>query len=263
MQLVHLHDKGDIEAFLRHNLFTHLFEVSDLDDQYWPYTSWFGLKDGGHLRQVALLYTGLPTPVLMANADQPYEMMADLLQRLAPLLPRRVYAHMHPAHVDAIAAHFAVTPRGMFYRMGLRDAARLWDIDTSGVARLTESDIPALEALYRESYPENSFRPELVKTGWYYGIRQGSAIISVAGIHVCAPTYHVAALGNVTTHPSLRGHGLSRAVCACLCQALLHHGVEHIGLSVKTDNASAIACYTRLGFEKILEHGAYMLEWQR
>ena len=66
-----------------------------------------------------------------------------------------------------------------------------------------------------------------------------------------------------TTHPRLRGRGLSRAACARLCQSLMHHGVEHIGLSVKTDNASAIACYTRLGFEKIVEHGAYMLEWKR
>jgi GNAT superfamily N-acetyltransferase len=263
MHLVSLHDKHKIEPFLRQNLFTHLFECSDLDDHYWPHTIWFGLKDGENLRQVALLYTGLPTPVLMANTDRPCEMMADLLQRLVHLLPRRVYAHLHPAHVDAIADDFAVTPRGMFYRMGLRDTSHLWDMDTSRVDVLAESDIPALEALYRASYPDNSFNSQFVKTGWYYGIRHGSAIMSVAGVHVCAPTYKVAALGNVTTHPSRRGRGLSRAVCARLCQALMHHGVEHIGLSVKTDNASAIACYTTLGFEKIFEHGAYMLEWKR
>lgn len=263
MQLVSLHDKHEIEPFLRQNLFTHLFEFSDLDDHYWPYTIWFGLKDGGNLRQLALLYTGLPTPVLMANADRPFEMMSDLLKRIVPLLPRRVYAHMNPAHVDAIADHFSVMPRGMFYRMGLLDSSRIWDIDTSRVDVLSESDIPALEALYRESYPDNAFNPQLVKTGWYYGIRNGSAIISVAGVHVCAPAYKVAALGNVTTHPSMRGRGMSRAACARLCQSLMQNGVEHIGLSVKTDNASAIACYTKLGFEKILEHGAYMLEWKR
>ena len=263
MQLVSLHEKREIESFLRQNLFTHLFEFSDLDDTYWSSTIWFGLKDGGNLQQLVLLYTGLPTPVLMANADRPCEMMSDLLQRIAPLLPRRVYAHMHPAHVDAIANHFSVMLRGMFYRMGLRDASQIGDIDTSRVDVLSESDIPALEALYRESYPDNSFRPQLVKTGYYYGIRNGSTISSVAGVHVCAPAYGVAALGNVTTHPSMRGRGMSRAVCARLCQSLMHNGVEHIGLSVKTDNASAIACYTTLGFEKILEHGAYMLEWKR
>jgi hypothetical protein len=133
MQLVSLHDKHNIEPFLRHNLFTHLFEYSDLDDQYWPHTIWFGLTEGENLQQVALLYTGFPTPVLMANTARPCAMMVALLQGLVPLLPRRVYAHMHPAHVEAIAEHFAVTPRGLFYRMGLRDASRLWAMDTSTV----------------------------------------------------------------------------------------------------------------------------------
>jgi len=114
MQLVSLHDKCDIEPFLRQNLFTHLFEVSDLDEEYWPYTIWFGLTDGAQLRQLVLLYTGLPTPVLMANTERPCALMADLPQRTVPLLPRRVYAHMQPAHVEAIAAHFTVTPLGMF-----------------------------------------------------------------------------------------------------------------------------------------------------
>jgi GNAT superfamily N-acetyltransferase len=199
----------------------------------------------------------------MANAERPYELMSDLLQRIVHLLPRHVYAHMHPAYLDVIANHFSVTPRGMFYRMRLLEASRIWDIDTSSVDVLADSDIPALEALYRESYPDSSFTPQLVNTGCYYGIRQRSTIVSVAGVHVCAPAYKVAAIGNVTTHPSMRGRGLSRATCARLCQALMQNGVEHIGLSVKTDNASAIACYTTLGFEKIVEHGAYMLEWKR
>ena len=47
MQLVSLHEKHDIEPFLRQNLFTYLFECSDLDDQYWPYTIWFVSKMAG------------------------------------------------------------------------------------------------------------------------------------------------------------------------------------------------------------------------
>jgi ribosomal protein S18 acetylase RimI-like enzyme len=93
------------------------------------------------------------------------------------------------------------------------------------------------------------------------GIRQGQAIVSAAGVHVYSARYRVAALGNITTHPSVRRRGLSRIVCAHLCQALLQRGVEHIGLTVKADNASAIALYTSLGFEPVAEFGAYLLEW--
>jgi predicted GNAT family acetyltransferase len=64
----------------------------------------------------------------------------------------------------------------------------------------------------------------------------------------------------VTINPSVRRRGLSRIVCARLCQALLQRGVEQIGLTVKADNSSAIALYTSLGFEPIAEFGAYLLE---
>ena len=73
-----------------------------------------------------------------------------------------------------------------------------------------------LEALYQASYPDTVFSAWMVQTGWYYGIRHGQAIVSVAGVHVYSSVYKVAALGNVTTHPDWRGRGLGRAVCASL-----------------------------------------------
>jgi ribosomal protein S18 acetylase RimI-like enzyme len=71
--------------------------------------------------------------------------------------------------------------------------------------------------------------------------------------------YTVAALGNITTHPQFRGHGLVKVVSAKLCQALLQK-VEHIRLNVRADNQSAIACYTKLGFETIATYEEYCFE---
>ena len=157
---------------------------------------------------------------------------------------------------------YVIHPRGLHLRMGLRDRSRLLVGGTSAVTTLTEADLPALETLYRESYPDNLFSARLVQRGGYYGIWQGQALVSVAGVHVYSAQYKVAALGNITTHPSARRRGLSRLVCAHLCQALLQHGVEQIGLTVKADNAGAIALYTTLGFEPVAEFGAYLLEWK-
>jgi predicted GNAT family acetyltransferase len=78
-------------------------------------------------------------------------------------------------------------------------------------------------------------------------------LVSVAGVHVYSPRYKVGVVGNVTTHPAYRGKGLGTAVCARLCRELLKT-VEHIGLNVKADNASAIASYKRLGFEVVGEY---------
>ncbi len=143
--------------------------------------------------------------------------------------------------------------------MALIYKERVDTIDISRVIPLTVSDLPALQALYQASYPVNSFDPRMLETGYYYGIRRGSDIISVAGIHVYSQRYKVAALGNVTTHPEFRGQGLGTAVCAKLCQALLHT-VDHIGLNVKADNMSAISAYRRLGFEVVAEYGEYEMK---
>jgi ribosomal protein S18 acetylase RimI-like enzyme len=75
-------------------------------------------------------------------------------------------------------------------------------------------------------------------------------LVSVAGVHVVSLHYRVAALGNITTRPALRGRGYARRVTAHLCQSLAQR-VDHIGLNVKADNAAALACYRRLGFQTI------------
>ena len=116
-----------------------------------------------------------------------------------------------------------------------------------------------LEALYNVSYPGNWFDPRMLETGCYYGIRNGRSLVCVAGIHVYSPRYRVAVLGNVTTHPDFRGRGLGTAACAILCKELLRE-VDHVGLNVKADNSSAIACYERLGFERIATYEEYSLE---
>jgi ribosomal protein S18 acetylase RimI-like enzyme len=45
-----------------------------------------------------------------------------------------------------------------------------------------------------------------------------------------------------------------------LCQELLRAGIEHVGLNVKADNRSAIACYENLGFQRVADYGEYSAE---
>lgn len=260
MSFVSLHAKAEIERFVRQNPILHLFELGDLDDFFWPYTIWYALKEASTIRQVALLYFAVTPPVLLAYPDPPQQQMRQLLQSLLPLLPGHVYAHLHPGHLDIVSDSYHVHGHGLHYKMGLRDANQLIGAENVDVVSLTEADLPALERLYRQSYPDNAFSARMLQTGWYYGVRQGSAIVAVAGLHVYSPTYRVAALGNVTTHPTVRRRGLARAVCARLCQDLQQHGIEHIGLNVKVDNTPALALYTSLGFEAMTEFGAYTLE---
>jgi ribosomal protein S18 acetylase RimI-like enzyme len=72
------------------------------------------------------------------------------------------------------------------------------------------------------------------------------------------PTYRVAALGNITTHPDWRGQGLATKVTAAVCRSL-RETVEHIGLNVHAENRAAIGCYEKLGFEIVTTYEEVML----
>src|SRR5829696_8417682 len=59
-----VHDREELAALLRRDPGLHAYELGDLDDFFWPYTSWFRHGDA-----VALLYHGLAVPTLIALAE--------------------------------------------------------------------------------------------------------------------------------------------------------------------------------------------------
>ena len=119
---------------------------------------------------------------------------------------------------------------------------------------IRRDDLEELTAFYATAYPGTWFVPRMLETGRYVGIREAGRLVCVAGVHVCSPTWSVAALGNVATLPAFRGRGLARGACAALCRLLLDDGIETIGLNVRADNEAAIRSYTRLGFESVAEY---------
>ncbi len=252
MHVVSLHDKSEIERYLRQNTLIHLYELGDLDDFFWQYTMWYALKEAQQIQSLLMLYSAIKPPVLLAISEN-LPSMGNLLQSAMHLLPRSFYAHLSGDLSAVLTTQYRLDSHGLHNKMALVDASRLELIDTSEVIQLTETDLDELQMLYRVSYPGNFFDPRMLETGHYYGIRRDAMLVSVAGVHVYSPRYKVGVVGNVTTHPAYRGKGLGTAVCARLCRELLKT-VDHIGLNVKADNASAIASYKRLGFEVIGEY---------
>ncbi len=259
MKPVCLHDKAEIEAFLRRDTFLHIYGIGDLDPFFWPYTTWYALKEAETVRAVVLLYTGGSLPVLLALAGDGEPLVGDLLQSLLRLLPRRFYCHLSAGLGRTLAQEYCLEEHGKHLKMALRDKVLLAGIDTSNVVRLSPADVNDMLALYAESYPGHWFEPRMLETKQYYGIRGPDALISVAGVHVYSPRYGVAALGNITTHPGHRGQGYGAAVTAGLCKGLLET-VEHVGLNAKADNRAALACYGKLGFEVCTSYSEYMAE---
>jgi ribosomal protein S18 acetylase RimI-like enzyme len=81
----------------------------------------------------------------------------------------------------------------------------------------------------------------------FFGIKQEKQLLSVAGVHIYAPTYRIAVLGNIATHPSMRRRGLATQCMTALLKAL-EPDVDFIGLITRADNTQAIALYNRTGF---------------
>lgn len=284
MRVVELKDRMRLEAFLRRDPGLHLYALGDLDDAFWPRTRWFGLEEvggratsgstpreplrkQGHrlvfhtLREVILLYDGGDPQTLLALTRSPAGPMQELLHEAAPMLPERVYAHLSPGLEEAFAPLADLESHGLHLKLMLAHPERITEVDTSRVERLGPDDLEEVDAFYRASYPETWFDPRTLSTGYYFGLREGGVLLSVAGIHVISPGQRVAALGNVATHPKARGRGLARQTCARLCQEL-SAVADHIGANVHVDNKAAIACYRRLGFEKDAEYGEWMIQFR-
>lgn len=261
MHPICLHGKDEIEQILRQDVFLHLYEIGDLDDLFWPHTTWYTLKQKG-CRPVLLLYTGLSLPTLLALTQEPLGAMKELILSAIPLLPKRLYAHLGEGLSELFEKIYQVQSHGIFHKMGLTDPSKIDAVDTSQVVHLSEVDLADMQRLYQDSYPEHWFEPHMIESGYYFGVRRNSNLVCVAGVHVYSKTYKVATLGNVATHPRFRGQGLAKAACAKLCQSLLPTA-DHIGLNVKADNTSAIVCYQRLGFEPLALYEECMLEMKR
>lgn len=258
MRTVLLHDRPTLAAALLGSPELHLYELGDLDDFFFPHTTWYALEDAGRVEAVALLYSGMELPTLLALGPPGDRAVGALLRAVRRLLPRRFYAHLAEGTLDALTPDYAATWGGLHLKMALTEPARLDDVDVAGVTPLGPEHAAELSAFYARSYPGNWFDPRTLETGAFFGARRGGELVSAAGVHVLSEAYRVAALGSVATRPDARGQGLSRRTTAALCRALRGR-VDRIGLNVEAGNEAAIACYRALGFAEVGRYEEHML----
>ncbi|MFI5834102.1 GNAT family N-acetyltransferase [Micromonospora sp. NPDC051300] len=239
------HDRAVLAALLGRDPVLHAYQLGDLDDFFWPYTSWFRSGD-----EVVLLYHGVELPTLLAfAAPERVAALSGLLARAAPVLPARLWAHLSPGLEATVARWFTVSESAPHDRMALTDPGRLAAVAPRGEP-LGVADLAELRELYAVAYPGNWFDPRMVETGQYVGVRERGRLVAVAGVHVFSPRWRVAAVGNVTTRPDARGRGLAAGAVAALC-ARLSASVDHITLNVRSDNVAAVRLYGRLGFTRV------------
>ena len=95
-----------------------------------------------------------------------------------------------------------------------------------------------------------AFSPTQIEHGVFYGILADGQLVAAAGTHLVSPTYDVAAVGNVFTHPEHRGRGYGTACTSAVVVELLEHGTRDVVLNVGQENVGALRIYERLGFAR-------------
>eukprot|EP00933_Yihiella_yeosuensis_P045907 TRINITY_DN41333_c0_g1_i1.p1 TRINITY_DN41333_c0_g1~~TRINITY_DN41333_c0_g1_i1.p1 ORF type:complete len:259 (-),score=45.16 TRINITY_DN41333_c0_g1_i1:155-829(-) len=214
-----------------------------------------------------MTFKGLSTPVLQVLGDpRNEESLKDATSLLEALIAKSLLPKSSSGDFECwlnaglekllIEAGYSVSAK-LYHRMAL-ETSKLTARSSSDskVRHLIMDDAVAAAALCA-TMPRSWFEAKQLDEGKYFALAHPDddnlGLVSIAGTHVYAPKYGVAALGNVCTHPDFRGKGFSKAVVGELCRHLHSEGVSMIALNVETDNEAAIRLYKSLGFTIIMD----------
>jgi len=235
-----LHDKEEIYAFLAQDRYYAAYAIGDLEPGLFELCTWHVSVQDGRKSALTLRFRGLRPPALFAMGSG--EGLVPLLREES--LPERVYLTGQPGYLPLFQEAFTLGPVEDMFRMVLEP--RDFRPHDGRVIRLSRRHLPSLQRLYRG---EGVFAPYQLDSGVYYGVEVGGELVSAAGTHLVSPTYQIAAVGNIFTHPSHRGQGYATACTSAVVEELLSRSLE-IVLNVAQSNEVALRLYKRLGFRE-------------
>jgi ribosomal protein S18 acetylase RimI-like enzyme len=230
-----LTDKSEIRRRLNLDRDWSLYALADLDDGRVEHCDWWALGDS-----LALVFGALEIRPIFVLGDA-----ESTRQLLAVLQVAAGYLNLKPHQLEAAEGIYRYRELHQMQRMFLEDLK-----PPEGTAEpLTASDLEQVERLYGSGDGGGiAFAPFQLDTGFFYGIRQGGELVSVAGVHVVSHDESVAGVGNIFTRSDWRCHGLAQIVTCAVATALRETGIQTIGLNVEHTNVRAIRVYERVGF---------------
>lgn len=240
-----LTNKNSIAGFLNTDKTYHAYALADLNEPFFSQCEWWGVQNANETQALVLHFKGLNPPAILpmgSAAQLPQILSAMDLPAEAMMLGQRDHIETLRRwyHLDYLDAMWRmVLPPEKFSPIPMRVSAQ----------RLDYRHLPALFSIYENEHG-NAFAPYQLEQGVFYGIFDDTALVSVAGTHIVAPEYGVAAVGNIFTKPAYRGRGLAQQLTSLVCEELFSMGLETVVLNVMQSNDPAIHIYEKMGFEK-------------
>jgi ribosomal protein S18 acetylase RimI-like enzyme len=241
-----LTERSQILSVLETDQLYAAYAIGDLEPGMFEDCTWFGAEQAGQLRSLVLLYRGLTPPPLFLMGD------VDGLRAIlgAAHLPGHVYLTCLKPCLEMTREFYAWERATPMWRMNLPTGERARFRNATGnCTRMTPAHAEQLTELYGLG-GGLAFSPEQIARGVFYGVVVADQVVAVAGTHLVSPTYGVAGIGNVFTHPNHRRRGHGTATTSAVVNELLQCGIDDLVLNVAQDNLSAIRIYERLGFER-------------
>ncbi len=241
-QVTPLTDKKQILAFLQRDRIYAAYAIGDLEPSLFAQCQWFGAENDGEIHALALFFTGLQPPALFAMGDS--DGVAAILA--SALQPKRAYFTCPAEHLPVVAASYALDEVEEMFRMAIASAD--FQPVSGATIKLNVSNLDALRQLYRLGGGD-AFAPYQLRDGVYYGVEADGHLVSAAGTHLVSPSFGVAGVGNIFTHPNHRRRGYGTACTSQVVEELLAQNLNVV-LNVNRENAEAIGIYERLGFRR-------------
>ena len=223
-----------------------VYALGDLAPHRFAHSTWLHVP--GDEPALVLLYREFSTPVLVA-VGRP----AAVRPLLDEVHEESMFLHVQPGIVDLLRPRYRMDHENAMWRMIL-DPTRFPSGGAEGVVPLGMDDLTALQRLYADGEPAGEvphfFFPSMLEDHAFFGIWEGSDLITAGGTHLVEPAEGIAAIGNIYTRRDRRGRGLATRVTHAITAELLRRGLPIIALNVVQGNAPAVHVYEKLGFAR-------------
>jgi len=241
-QVTPLTDKKQILAFLQQDRIYAAYAIGDLEPSLFAQSQWFGAENDGKMQALTLFFTGLNLPALftMGNTDGLAAILDSALQ------PKRAYFTCWAEHLPVVKASYVLDEIEEMFRMAI--SPEDFHPFPGPAVKLDLSHLNALRQLYRLGGGD-AFAPYQLQDGVFYGVEAGGQLVSAAGTHLVSPTFGMAGVGNIFTHPNHRRRGYGTACTSQVVEELLAQNLDVV-LNVNRENTEAIGIYERLGFRR-------------
>jgi ribosomal protein S18 acetylase RimI-like enzyme len=230
-------DVAELEALLNRDWTWTAFAIGDLEPALLSHCEWWRQGDA-----LVLLFDGL-SPRLACHCGGGTG-LADIL---AGLPDERVWANVRPQFEAEFTRVYrpekCVRMRRMYLQTPVAPEGEVESLHEHNRAEVAELLGHGERVL---------FLPAMLKTGFFRGVRDGSRLVAVAGVHLASTRFNIAAVGSVFVHPSYRQRGLARRCTGHVIASLQAQGIDRIVLNVEDTNDRARRVYERLGFESAL-----------